>query len=85
MGRVNFRIKREDIAIFQREAYRYRPIIQTLAFVTFDADALVPLICRQSHRANRAPRAGYYSLRKISAALNQIDGTGFITARRKAM
>jgi hypothetical protein len=44
MGRVNFRIKREDIAIFQREAYRYRPIIQTLVFVTFDADALVPVV-----------------------------------------
>jgi hypothetical protein len=29
--------------------------------------------------------AGYYSLRKISAALYQIDRTDFITARRKAM
>jgi|TARA_R100000049_G_C1942916_1_gene87376 hypothetical protein len=29
--------------------------------------------------------AGYYSLRKILAALYQFDGTGFITARRKAI
>ena len=43
-GELQEQKKREDIAIFQCEDYRYRPIIQTLAFVTFDADALVPVV-----------------------------------------
>ncbi|WP_348658752.1 hypothetical protein, partial [uncultured Stutzerimonas sp.] len=58
------------ISIFQREAYRYRTIIQTLKFVTFDANALVPLMSAEPPCQSCAYGGLLFAAQDIGGALS---------------